>query len=70
MSTQFIDQKARDMAQAAQNQISSHERECAIFRAASTITLKEIKSILAWGITALIGAMGTLIWYLATHPHG
>ncbi len=57
------------MAQAAKNQIFSHERECAIFREASTATLKEIKGILAWGTVSLIGAMGAVILLLLTRTH-
>lgn len=67
MIQHIVDQEARDMARAVDARMTGHERECAIYRATTITTLKDIKNILAWGITALIGSMGTLIWYLVTH---
>lgn len=63
-----IDQKARDMAQAAINQIQSHEKQCALRWGGTMQTMGEIKRILAWGTVSLIGSMGALIAFLATHP--
>ena len=62
-----VDQKARDMAQAAHNSISSHEKECALRWNASMQTMGDIKRILAWGTAALFGSMCGLIGFLATH---
>ncbi len=53
------------MASAAQHQISSHERECVIFRANTLSELKEIKAIMSWGMATLILTMMGLIGYLA-----
>lgn len=68
MNTQLIDQKARDMAQAAMNQIQSHEKECAVRYGGTMTAMKEIKAILAWGLGLLIITGIGLIGYLWTHP--
>ena len=68
MNAPLIDQKARDMAQAAHSAIMTHEQVCAQRWASTMSTMKDIKAILAWGITGLIGSMGGLIAWLATHP--
>jgi len=68
MTQHIVDQEARDMARAVDARMTGHERECAIYRANTITTLKDIKNILAWGISSLIASMGGLIWYLATHP--
>lgn len=66
-SASVIDQKARDMAQAAQHQIQSHEDQCALRWSSTMTTMAEIKRILAWGTVSLIAAMAGLISFLATH---
>ena len=53
------------MASAAQHQISSHERECVIFRANTLSALKEIKALISRGMVGLILTMLGLIGYLA-----
>jgi hypothetical protein len=68
MNTQLVDQKAREMAQAAQNQIQSHERECAIRWAGTMTSMGEIKRILAAGLGLVLTGMLALIGFLATHP--
>lgn len=64
-----VDQEARNMALSAQNQIQSHERECAVRWSGTMSAMKEIKAILAWGTVALIGSMGTLILLLLSRTH-
>lgn len=66
--TQVVDQDARDMAAAATNAISSHERVCAERWRNTMDTMRDIKRIMAWGIVGLISTMGSLIAWLATHP--
>jgi hypothetical protein len=56
------------MAQSAKAAINAHEQVCAERWKTSIDTMKEIKRILAWGTTGLIGTMGSLIAWLATHP--
>jgi hypothetical protein len=56
------------MAQAAQNQIQSHERECAIRWSGTMDSMAEIKRILAWGLGLVLTSMIGLIGFLATHP--
>lgn len=68
MGTPVIDQKARDMAQAALSKIQSHEDGCEIRWTGTMSTLKEIKTILAWGMSLIIVTGIGLIGYLWTHP--
>lgn len=68
MSTQLVDQKARDMAQAALSKIQSHEAGCEIRWTGTMSTLKEIKAILAWGLCTLSVTGIGLVGYLWTHP--
>lgn len=63
-----IDLEARNMAQKALDGISSHERVCTERWREVRLIMADIKRILGWGITGLIGSMGTLIAWLATHP--
>ena len=68
MNTPVIDQKARDMAQAAANKVQAHEDKCEVRWQDAMATMREIKSILAYGTAGLITAMLGLIGFLATHP--
>jgi hypothetical protein len=68
MNPHVVDQKARDMAQAATNKIESHERECAIRWSGTMTSMNEIKKILAWGLGLVLTSMIGLIGFLATHP--
>lgn len=60
--THAVDQEARDMAVAAKNAISSHERVCAERWNAANEKLDLIVKILGWGggtlIVALLAAVG------------
>lgn len=49
------------MASAAQHQISSHERECVIFRANTLSALNEIKALMSRGTATFIRCVATLI---------
>lgn len=69
MTSSVIDQEARNMATAAHSAIIVHEKVCAQRWLSTMDTMKDIKRIIAWGTTGLIGSMGGLIVYLATHPH-
>jgi len=68
MATHAIDQEARDMASNALSVMARHEAVCAERWAATKKTMDIILRVLAWGITGLIGAMASLIAWLATHP--
>jgi hypothetical protein len=79
MSTPVIDQKARDMAQAAASAIDSHEKVCIERWGAAMATMKDIKKSTDglytrfWvaavsTITMLAGACLTLI-YMVIHQH-
>lgn len=70
MNTQLVDQKARDMAQAAKSAIESHTRECALQWMQNNKMQAIILRVLAVGTTGLIGAMATLIGWLVTHQGG
>jgi hypothetical protein len=69
MNSHVIDQEARDMARSATAAILTHEQVCEQRWRSTMETMGDIKRIIAWGITSLILAMGSLIGYLATHPH-
>jgi hypothetical protein len=70
MTQHIVDHEARRMAQAAQNDIAAHARECAIQWSQNNKMQGIILRVLAIGTTGLIGAMGTLIYWLAEHsPH-
>lgn len=56
------------MAQSAASSIERHELVCAQRWSAAISTMKEIKSILAYGGTLLIACLLGLIAFLATHP--
>lgn len=56
------------MAQAALSKMDTHERVCAERWGSAMTTMKDIKRIIAWAATGLIGSMGGLIAWLATHP--
>jgi hypothetical protein len=68
MTHHIVDQKARDMAQAAQNDIAAHARECALQWSQNNKMQSIILRVLAIGTTGLISTMGALIAWLATHP--
>lgn len=69
MSPQLVDQKARDMARDASAAILSHEQVCALRWKTTMSTMNDIKRIIAYATTGLIGSMGALIFYLWQHPH-
>lgn len=56
------------MAQAAQNAIEAHTRECSLQWGQNNKMQAIILRVLAFGTTGLIGAMAALIGWLATHP--
>lgn len=62
-----VDQKARDMAQAATSAIERHEEVCAQRWGSAMSTMKDIKTILAYGTASLLAGMAGLIAFLATH---
>jgi hypothetical protein len=64
-----VDQEARDMARAATASINAHELVCAQRWKSTMDTMSDIKRIIAWAAVGLIGSMGSLIIYLATHQH-
>lgn len=66
MATHFIDQQARDMARQAISAHAAHEKLCAERWEEAKRALREIKLILAWGVTALIGSLGSVILLLVT----
>jgi hypothetical protein len=68
MSNHIVDQDARDMAREALAKINSHEVVCAQRYGSLERVLAEIKGVLWWGTTGLIGSMAALIGWLATHP--
>lgn len=64
-----IDQEARNMARQALARMDAHEQVCAERWGSSMNTMRDIKRILAWGTTALIGSMGTVILLLLNRTH-
>lgn len=56
------------MAMAATSAINTHEEVCAERWRSAMDTMSDIKRIVAWGVTGIIGAMAGLIGFLATHP--
>lgn len=59
-----MDQQARDMARSALSAIDAHEKVCAERWAEARAAVADIKRILAWGATGLIGSMGGVILLL------
>lgn len=68
MNAPLIDQKARDMAQAALNKMDVHEQVCAQRWGTALLTMQEIKRVITWAAAGLISSMAGLIAWLATHP--
>lgn len=56
------------MAQTALSAVGAHERVCIERWSASMDSMRDIKRILGWAITALIGGMGTVILLLLNRP--
>lgn len=67
MPAKTIDSEAREVANNALALIQKHEAVCAERWAATERTMGLILKVLAWGTTGLIGSMGALIVWLATH---
>lgn len=68
MNTHVVDQKARDMAQAAASAIDKHEQVCVERWGSAMSTMQDIKRIIGWGFGLLIVTGISLIGYLWTHP--
>jgi len=64
-----IDYEARNMAKEASARMDTHEEVCAERWGHAKKTMDAILRVLAWGTAGLIGSMGSLIVWLATHPH-
>jgi hypothetical protein len=57
------------MAKEASARMDTHEEVCAERWGHAKKTMDAILRVLAWGTAGLIGSMGSLIVWLATHPH-